>query len=794
MSTSPQIKLTAVWALRVLAAVFGLLGLLLLGGGLYLMALGGSWYYAIAGAGLIASAWYVFIGNIRGVWIYLGVFAFTVIWALFESGLKFWALEARIVAPMFLAGAALLSVQLFAPQQGRPADPKPFTVAGAALMAGFVLFIIGMFFPQNVYSRPLPITAGKATAETLAMEGEWLSYGRTIEGARFSPADQINRGNVAELEQAWAARSGDIALGGATGMEDQNTPLFADGFVYHCSPNAIVTALDGVTGETRWRFDPEASGAFWKRCRTLSFFRDPEATATDACAARLIVGTQEAQMIALDAKTGDKCDGFGTAGVVNLNDGMGDPIPGFYVPNTGPMLAGDKILVGGWVGDNYSTGEPSGVVRAFDARTGALVWAFDVGNPDNHGAPAAGDVYTLGTPNVWAPMAFDLDLGLAYLPTGNATPDYFGGLRRPFDDEYNSSVIAVDLATGVERWRFRTVNHDLWDYDLPSQPALIDFPDGAGGTTPAVLQTTKRGQLFVLDRRTGAPLVEVEEKPVPESDGTAIGEYYAPTQPYAVGMPVINGEPLTERQMWGMVPFDQLLCRIAFRKHVYEGDFTPMSVKPTIIYPGNNGGMNWGSATVDPERNILVVADMRMPVSTRLIERKEIPPQDQFQPDPHGELSPQFGLPYGNLIKNFFSPLGVPCLEPPIGTITAVDLGARKIIWQRPAGTMKDVSIGNWQPGVAFYTGMPALGGAITTRGGVTFHSGTQDYYLRAYDTETGKILWEGRLPSGSQSTPMTYVDAKTGKQFVVVTAGGARYNPNDRADWIIAFALPAGN
>lgn len=793
MSLPPRRKLTAVWTHRILAVVFGIVGLFLLGGGLYLMALGGSWYYAIAGAGLTVSAWRLLMGNIRGVWIYLGVFAFTVIWAFYESGLKFWALEARIVAPMFLAGAALLSVRLFTPEQGRPANTKPYTIAGAALMVGFAAFIAAMFFPQNVISNPLPITPGKVSAETMEMGGEWHSYGRTIEGTRFSPAKQINRDNVATLEQAWAAHSGDIALGGATGMEDQNTPLFADGLVYHCSPNAVVTALDGVTGETRWRFDPKASGAYWKRCRTLSYFRDPAAASSGACAARLIVGTQEAQMIALDAKTGAKCDEFGNSGVVNLNDGMGDPKPGFYVPNTGPMLAGDKILIGGWVSDNYSTREPSGVVRAFDVRTGALVWAFDVGNPDNRGAPAPGEVYTLGTPNVWAPMAFDLDLGLAYLPTGNATPDFFGGLRRPFDDEYNSSIVAVELATGIERWHFRTVNHDLWDYDIPSQPALIDFPDGAGGTTPAVLQTTKRGQLFVLDRRTGAPLVEIEEKPVPESDGTAVGEYYAPTQPYAVGMPVINAEPLTERQMWGMVPFDQLLCRIVFRKHIYKGDFTPMSVKPTIFYPGNGGGLNWGSATIDPERNILVVADIRMPVLTQLIDRDEIPPQDQFQPEPHSGFSPQFGLPYGGRLKNFYSPLGVPCLEPPFGTITAVDLGAREIIWQRPAGSMKDVSIGKWQPGVAFYTGMPALGGAVTTSGGVTFHSGTQDYYLRAYDTKTGKVLWKGRLPSGSQSTPMTYVDAKTGRQFVVVTAGGARYNPNDRADWIIAFALPEG-
>lgn len=247
--------------------------------------------------------------------------------------------------------------------------------------------------------------------------------------------------------------------------------------------------------------------------------------------------------------------------------------------------------------------------------------------------------------------------------------------------------------------------------------------------------------------------------------------------------------------MWGMVPIDQMICRIQFRQHYYEGDFTPQSTHRMLVYPGNNGGPNWGGNTVDEERNIMVIADMRMPVSAYLIPRDELPPEDQFEPDPHGEISPQFGLPFGQMVVNFFSPLGVPCLEPPIGTLTAIDLGTRKVLWQRPAGTMKDVTVGGFQPGIPFYVGMPALGGAFTTAGGLTFYSATQDYYLRAFDTQTGEEVWKARLPSGSQSTPMTYVDKASGRQFVVVTAGGARYNPSDRGDWIIAYAyaLPAG-
>ena len=828
------------WGLKALAILtLVTLGLPLLIGGVYLMALGGSWYYALAGAAYTYAALELLRGCMRGVWVLVAALVATALWALFESrGFNFWAFEARVVAPLFLAGVALLLVPRLRASE-RPANARPHAIVGAAMLAGFFGFIVAMFFPHGVVYNPQPVTKGAARPATLAADGQWLAYARTGEATRYAPFDQINTGNVTELKQAWVVHSGDIAEGGASGKEDQNTPLFADGIVYHCSPMNIVTAIDGTSGKVLWKYDPKSKFAFWKRCRTLGYYNPdllpagyaariaaataaatatttstnpatvkpgastptvpapsvaPVAAANDtdaSCHARIFVATIDAVLIALDAKTGQPCPGFGQDGRVDLNAGMGRVDPGFYVPTTGPIVAGTRILVGGWIGDNYSVGEPSGVVRAFDVDTGALAWAWDLGNPGNSGFPEEGKSYTRGTPNVWAPMAFDLDLGLAYLPTGNATPDYYGGKRRAFDDEYNAAIVAVDLATGKERWHFRTMNHDIWDYDLPSEPTLADFPDGNGGSTPALIQSTKRGQVFVLDRRTGTPLVETVEKPAPQGDGTATGEYYAKTQPYSVGMAAIGAEPLSERRMWGMVPIDQMLCRILFKQHFYAGDFTPQSTHKMLVYPGNNGGPNWGGNAVDEERNIMVVADMRMPVSAFLIPRSEIPPQDKFTPDPHGELSPQFGLPFGQKVVNFFSPLGVPCLEPPIGTISAIDLGTRKLLWQRPAGTMRDISIGKFQPHVPFYVGMPALGGAFTTRGGLTFFSATQDYYLRAFDTETGKELWKARLPSGSQSTPMTYVDKRSGRQFIVVTAGGARYNPNDRGDWIIAFALP---
>lgn len=765
-------------------------GLPLAIGGIWLISLGGSWYYLLAGAGIALAGLLTLRGRISGLWIYLLVFAATLIWALWEVGFAFWPLVPRLVAPVFLAAWGLVLVPLFPKQERLPAKTRPFRLGGLALFAVFIAYFAAMFFPHGIVREPLPTSAGKPTVETVAMAGEWQAYGRTGEATRYAPADQINRENVGKLEQVWVARQGEIA-GGSDGKEDQNTPLYADGTLYHCSASSRVTAIDGATGAIKWQFDPKATSPYWKRCRTLGLFNPPIA---DDCGTRIFVATIDTRLISLKARDGSICESFGNQGVVDLTVGMGEVKPGFLVQTTGATIAKDKIVIGGWVADNYSIGEPSGVIRAFDAMTGQLAWAWDLGNPSTTLLPPEGETYTLGTPNVWAPFAYDETLQTLYLPVGNATPDYYGGQRRPFDDEYNASVVALDVNTGRERWHFRTVHHDIWDYDVPSQPALIDMPDGKGGVTPAVLALTKRGQIFVLDRRTGEPVVEVEEKPVPQGDGTATGEYYSKTQPYSVGLPGLGTDPLTEKRMWGATPIDQMLCRIDFLSRNYKGDFTPGSTKETLFYPGNNGGPNWGSGSFDQARNILVVQDMRMPVSSHLVPRADIDPNGPA--DPHGAFSPQFGLPFGFNVVNFFSRIGVPCLEPPWGTITGIDLAARKIIWQRPAGTSKDVTFPglNIKPGLGFYVGMPALGGAMTTGGGLTFAAGTQDYYLRAFDTETGDELWKGRLPTGGQSTPMTYLDKASGRQFVVVTAGGARYNPKDRGDYIVAFALPTSN
>ncbi|WP_395326972.1 membrane-bound PQQ-dependent dehydrogenase, glucose/quinate/shikimate family [Novosphingobium sp. BL-8H] len=754
-----------------------LLGALLAAGGLWLIILGGSSYYLIAGVGLMIAGFWTYRLRVGGLIGYIVVFAATVIWAFIDAGFQFWPLFARTFAPLVFAVAALFLMPILL-----PADAK--AARRASVMSGIVLLVAAGLIgfaatkPHGTIRNAVPLTPGDGTAATIAAGGEWRAYGRTNLATRYAPFDQINAGNVSQLKVAWTARHGDISR---LGNEDQNTPLYADGLLYHCSPTNIVTAINGSNGKIVWRFDPKAKSPFWNRCRTLAY-----STGTaDTCGPRIILATIDGRLMALGARDGKLCPSFGKNGTVDLREGMGEVAPGFYMATTGPILANGKIVIGGWVADNVSVGEPSGVIRGFDELTGALSWAWDSGNPAITALPPPGQTYTRGTPNSWTAMSADAGLGLVYVAMGNATPDYWGGERRPSDDAVSSSVVALDLGNGKVRWKYQTVHHDLWDYDLPSQPVLVDLPS-AQGVLPALVQLTKRGQIFLLDRRTGRPLAGVEERPVPA--GNATGERYAPSQPYSVGMPAIGAEPLSEARTWGITPLDHLYCRIQFKRHVYQGDFTPPQDRLYLQYPNNYGGFNWGSASFDEGRNLLIVNDLRMAASARLMPRKEIDAMPGI--DPHGTYSKMAGTPFGFYITNFLSPLGIPCTQPPFGTITAIDMVTRKIVWQRPLGTPRESGPFGLRTGIPLNVGMPTLGGSVATKGGLVFISGTQDYFLRAIDARTGKVVWKGALPTGGQSTPMTYLDPN-GRQFVVVNAGGAPHNPHDRGDYIVAFALP---
>src|SRR5262245_60419041 len=743
--------------MRVIANSF-LIALMLIGLGLVvagarLVALGGSPYYVIVGIGYAAAATLLWRGRRSGSALVAAIALLTVPWALWESGPDFWALFPRLMGPFALAALALL----FAPA----GDMRAMYRAGAGLFA--LLFITGLvlaFSPHGVIEP-----AADSRFELAAGSNEpqdWTAYGRTTHGLRFSPFTQINRDNVADLEVAWTYHTGDAGPG-----IDQNTPLQIGDTVYTCSRNNHIAALDADTGKPRWTFDPKASSPIWQRCRGLGYYRarDGTAGADTMCTERIIQTTIDARLIALDAHTGQPCADFGNQGTVQLSHGMGEVKPGFYFQTSAPLVARDYIVIGGWVADNQERGEPSGVIRAFDARSGALAWAWDLGNPAITGLPPDGETYTRGTPNMWSTASYDDRLGLIYLPLGNGTPDYFGVGRPRGSEEYNSTLVALDVMTGRERWHFQTVHHDIWDYDLPSQPALIDLSDGRGGTTPAVLQMTKRGQVFLLNRETGKPLAEVAEKPVP-TEGAVPEEKLSATQPYSVGMPTIGAARLTEQKAWGMTMFDQLACRISSRRLRYEGDFTPIGVTPAIEQPGNVGGLNWGSVSVDVENQRVFFDDIRIPSVFRLMPPEEYEAYTKthaFDASGHGP-APQRGTPYAMSTELWMSPLGVPCTQPPFGTVGAVDLRTRTIAWQVPAGTAEQLGPFGVALGMPMPIGAPTYAGTSATAGGLVFFAGFQDFHIRALDAETREEFWKQDLAVGARGPPMHYGSPATAR------------------------------
>jgi quinoprotein glucose dehydrogenase len=752
-----------------------------------LLSLGGSPYYLLAGLMVIGSGLLLWRGNRKGALLYALMLIGTYVWAFWEVGMDGWALAPRVIAPTVL-GLWLLTPWAYG--RARPATESAFPsrAAAAALIAAIALFATS----RTLFATPAPAVAALPVQQDAAKDEDWLHYGNDQGGRRFSTLTQLTPDNVHELEPAWTFRTGFVEKGLPTAFE--NTPLKIGDTLYLCTPANDIIALNSETGRTRWRFN---AGTDEKRvglsiCRGVSYYRDP-AGGDGPCAERIITATVDARLLAVDRRTGTLCPGFGDKGVVDLRTGLGPVDKGYYYVTSAPQIVRGKIVMGGWVSDNQHVDEPAGVIRAFDAVTGAFAWAFDAGRPDFHGQPPAGQTYTKGTPNSWAPISADEALGLVYLPTGNSVPDWYGGQRRPFDDKYSSSVVALDATSGAVRWSFQTTHHDLWDYDVASQPTLYDLPVG-NARVPALIQPTKRGEIFVLDRRTGKPLTRVEERSVVRSN--VPGERSSPTQPFSTGIPSFGGPRLTEAMMWGVTPIDQAWCRIAFLKSNYHGTLTPPMVgKPTIAYPGYLGGSDWGGISVDTDRDILIGNSNRVAIRSELIPRKEadalgIKPISSNVHGNVGGTSAQAGTPYAIRITPFMSPLDVPCQQPPFGMLSAIDMKTRKLLWEQPFGTARDSGPFGMASMLPIRMGVPNTSGSMLTRSGLTFIAATQDRYLRAFDTRSGKELWKVRLPAGGQATPMTYLSA-SGRQFVVIAAGGNRTLRSKTGDYVLAYALP---
>ena len=637
----------------------------------------------------------------------------------------------------------------------------------------FCCFALSAIFLYACSPPPL----GEVPAGTVA---DWPAYGATPGGSHFSRANQITPENVQHLELAWLHRSGDIREANISPDQFisqsslQVTPIMIEDRLYYCSPFNKVFALDAESGEELWVFDSEVDrfADFLPNCRGVSSWQSGE---EGFCEHRIVVGTLDARLIALDAQTGKRCPDFGDNGEVDVSHGLSEHTPAEYSITSPPAILGDRVVTGAMVLDNQRVDIPSGVVRAYDIRSGEFLWAW---NPVKRGSRTVNDddTYLSGTTNVWSIIAADPERDMLFVPTGNTSPDYYGGHRGDLD-YYSSSVVALHGESGEVAWHYQMVHHDVWDYDTPSQPTLVDMTVN-GETVPVVVQTTKMGLTFVLHRDTGEPVWPVEERPVPQNGVPE--EPLSPTQPFPTHVPHMITPPLTEDDMWGLTFWDEGQCVDRLREIRNDGFYTPPTLQGSINFPSNGGGNNWGSPAVHPDSRVMVVYTLRAPGSTKLI------PRDQCA-GPGGLGQRQEGTPYCVETGFFSSPIGVPCTEPPWGTLDAVDLEAGEVLWSVPMGTTRDMApFPFW-----WIKGLPGFAAPMLTDTGLIFVGISNEHVLRAFDLRTGEELWHADLPTAANALPLTYQVSSTGKQYVVVAAGGHWAGGSPPGDYILAFALP---
>jgi quinoprotein glucose dehydrogenase len=619
---------------------------------------------------------------------------------------------------------------------------------------------------------------------------DWSYYGGDEGGQRHSSATQISPANVTNLVRAWTFSSGDLKTRSDYALERTNlevTPILAEGRLLMCTPYNEVIALHPRTGEAQWRFDPQAPTdrhyGNGYTCRGVTAWKDPTPVHGQACTSRVFVGTNDSRLIAVDLDTGKPCEDFGERGTVTIDPGMELWWTGEFQITSPPVIVGDVIVIGSSISDNERAVAPHGTVRAYDVRTGAPRWTWDPvpRDPNDPAIQSWGDGWkSVGHANVWAPMSADAARGLVFLPTSSASPDFFGGLR-PGANTHSNSVVALHAATGTIAWSYQLVHHDVWDYDTPAQPTLATL-NLDSGQRDVVIQGTKQGFVFVLDRDTGEPVFPVEERAVPQN-GVA-GEALSPTQPFPTHVPALVPQHLKKDDVFGFTPWDRNACRDSIASARSDGLFTPPTEQGTILFPFTGGGVNWGGVAFDPERQILFANTSRLAHLVTLFPTDKLKEFRTAFPDL--EVSPQEGAAYGMKREVLFSPVGLPCNATPWGTLAAVDLKAGKILWESTLGTTESLA----PLGITLHTGTPSFGGPLVTRSGLVFIGGTFDKYLRAFNAATGEELWQGRLPAAGLATPMTYTFE--GRQYVVIAAGGRRDAGVDISDTIVAFALPA--
>lgn len=780
-----------IMAITFTAVVLTLIGLAIFGFGSQLVMLGGSFYYVLAGLAFVVTAILLFKRNKAALHFYALFVLATLGWAVWEVGFDWWQLGPR-GGLIIVIGIWLLMPWIRKPlgfvsptgiRYGANAVPLLAVVIASIGVAAFAM-------TQDPHDQegnlPTEIVNNSPSYGNPVPDNEWHQYGRTSYGQRYSPLTQINTENVGELKEAWRYQTGDVKLPQDVGETTyQVTPLKVGNTLYLCTPHNWAIAVDAATGKEKWKYDPNVGlnpDRQHQTCRGVTYYAEPTAQAGSQCAARVYLPTSDARLIALDAGTGQVCTSFADQGTLHLEVGMQYNPAGYYYSTSPPAIVGNKIIIGGAVNDNYSTQEQSGVIRAFDVNSGELLWNWDSGNPTQTQPLQPGQTYTTNSPNSWSVFSVDEALGLVYIPLGNQVPDQLGMGRSENVEKYSSSIVALDVNTGQDRWVKQFVHHDLWDMDVPAQPVLLDITKPDGQTVPALVGPTKQGDIYVLDRRNGDPILAVTEEPAPS--GAIPEDFSAPTQPTSALS--FKPEPLQEKNMWGVSMFDQLACRIKFHQLNYKGRYTPPSLNGTLVYPGNFGTFNWGSVAVDPERQVMFGMPTYLAFTSQLVPRAQIPPKGQDEKGSEQGLNRNDGAPYGVLMGPFLSPIGIPCQAPPWGYVAGADLRTGKIAYKHKNGTVRDMT----PLPLPFKVGVPGIGGPMITKGGVAFLGAAVDDYLRAYDLTSGKQLWEARLPAGGQATPMTYA-LDDGKQYVVIVAGGHGSVGTKPGDYVIAYKLP---
>ncbi|MBP2171427.1 quinoprotein glucose dehydrogenase [Erwinia toletana] len=790
---------------KLTSIVIAIIGIAMLYMGGRLLLIGGTPFYAIMAIGLLITAIFLFKNKKVALTIYAVLMWIVLAWMIYEVGFDKW----QWIPRGDLIG--VIGVWLALPWVVRPlykAEKRSFHPFLGGTVVIIIAVVIGLMF-YDPYPQKGNITTKRNATDTEVAQNDWTAYGGTTNGLRFSALKQITKDNVNNLEVAWTYHTGDVrdADKDATEYTFEATPLKVNDTVYLCTPHNEVHALNPETGELKWKYQPEKDRSYLQQhqtCRGVSYYQAPvatpsaEANAQPAlqnpalCRKRIFNASTDARLIALDADSGKLCADFGNNGVVDLRANMGTIRPHALMQTAAPLVAGNLVIVGGSVMDNgYNAGNPSGVIRAYDAITGRLVWNFDPANPEKTQPIAADQNYPQDTPVAWGTLSADVKNGLVYVPFGNASPDELGIERNPDSntEKFRDTLVALDLNTGTFKWRFQSSKHDLWDRDNPSQPSLLDI-DYQGSKQPVVVLPTKTGNLFVLNRLTGQAVYPINQVDV-STEGGVKGEKFSATQP--VSKLNFIPDPLSEKSMWGLTPFDQMACRIDFKSLRYDGNpWTPATEQGSIIFPGNIGVFNWGSVAIDPERQILIASPVRLAYKYNLIKRTpETADKRLFTKDGTPYWNENFEGDYAIHIQQLASSLGIPCIAPPWGRMVGVDLTTGKTEWLRRVGNTKNLKT-SFLPGrfpIGFPMGMVAHGGPLVTAGDVVFHGATADNFFRAYDINSGEMLWQTELPAGGQATPSTYLGTDN-QQYVVIAAGGHGSLGTTAGDAVVAFRL----